>query len=187
MTQRCAWVSNDQIYKDYHDHEWGCPVHDDNLLFEFLVLEGAQAGLSWITVLKKRAHYRKVFDGFDVRKVAEYDERKIEKLLKDPGIIRNRLKVNSAVRNAKVFLKIQMEFGTFDKYIWGFVHGAPIFNHYKSHDELPSKTELSDEISKGLKKRGMNFVGSTIIYAFMQATGMVQDHTAECYLYAEKL
>ncbi|MFT7144469.1 MAG: DNA-3-methyladenine glycosylase I [Alphaproteobacteria bacterium] len=187
MDNRCAWVSEDKIYIDYHDQEWGLPVHDDNKLFECLILEGAQAGLSWLTVLKKCAHYHKVFDGFDVQRVSKYDERKIETLLQDAGIIRNRLKVSSAVRNAKVFIEIQCEFGSFDKYIWCFVNGAPIHNHFNTASEIPSKTELSDMISKDLKKRGMNFVGSTIIYAFMQAIGMVNDHTADCFLYTEKL
>lgn len=183
---RCAWVTDDQIYMDYHDYEWGKPLHDDVKLFEFLVLEGAQAGLSWLTVLKKREHYRQVFDGFDPVKVAAYDDTKIEMLLSDAGIIRNKLKVKSAIRNAKVFLEIQKEFGSFDTYIWGFVDGKPIVNHFDDLSMVPATTALSDKISKDLKKRGMNFVGSTIVYAFMQATGMVNDHTKNCDLYAGK-
>ena len=179
--QRCAWVTDDEIYKKYHDEEWGRPVHDDRKLFEFLVLEGAQAGLSWLTVLKKREHYKKVFDGFNPEKVANYDDKKIQALLNDAGIIRNKLKINSAVRNAKVFLKIQQEFGSFDAYIWGFVAGKPILNHFKTIEEVPAKTALSDRISKDLQKRGMNFVGSTIVYAYMQAIGMVNDHTLDCF------
>lgn len=179
--QRCAWVTDDEIYKKYHDEEWGRPVHDDHKLFEFLVLEGAQAGLSWLTVLKKREHYKKVFDGFNPEKVANYDDKKIQALLNDTGIIRNKLKMNSAVRNAKVFLKIQQEFGSFDAYIWGFVDGQPILNHFKTIEEVPAKTALSDRISKDLQKRGMNFVGSTIVYAYMQAIGMVNDHTLDCF------
>ncbi|MAF31619.1 MAG: DNA-3-methyladenine glycosylase I [Magnetococcales bacterium] len=179
--QRCAWVTDDEIYKKYHDEEWGRPVHDDRKLFEFLVLEGAQAGLSWLTVLKKREHYKKVFDGFNPEKVANYDDKKIQALLNDAGIIRNKLKINSAVRNAKVFLKIQQEFGSFDAYIWGFVAGKPVINHFKSTEDVPAKTVLSDRISKDLQKRGMNFVGSTIVYAYMQAIGMVNDHTLDCF------
>ena len=179
--QRCAWVTDDEIYKKYHDEEWGRPVHDDRKLFEFLVLEGAQAGLSWLTVLKKREHYKKVFDRFNPEKVANYDDKKIQALLNDAGIIRNKLKINSAVRNAKVFLKIQQEFGSFDAYIWGFVAGKPILNHFKTIEEVPAKTALSDRISKDLQKRGMNFVGSTIVYAYMQAIGMVNDHTLDCF------
>ncbi|MEC8067871.1 MAG: DNA-3-methyladenine glycosylase I [Pseudomonadota bacterium] len=179
--QRCAWVTDDEIYKKYHDEEWGRPVHDDRKLFEFLVLEGAQAGLSWLTVLKKREHYKKVFDGFNPEKVANYDDKKIQALLNDAGIIRNKLKINSAVRNAKVFLKIQQEFGSFDAYIWGFVAGKPILNHFKTIEEVPAKTALSDRISKDLQKRGMNFVGSTIVYAYMHAIGMVNDHTLDCF------
>lgn len=179
--QRCAWVTDDEIYKKYHDEEWGRPVHDDRKLFEFLMLEGAQAGLSWLTVLKKREHYKKVFDGFNPEKVANYDDKKIQALLNDAGIIRNKLKINSAVRNAKVFLKIQQEFGSFDAYIWGFVAGKPVINHFKSTEDVPAKTALSDRISKDLQKRGMNFVGSTIVYAYMQAIGMVNDHTLDCF------
>lgn len=183
--QRCGWCSDDPLYIDYHDHEWGVPQHDDQKLFEMLILEGAQAGLSWITVLKKRENYRRLFDNFDVKKVAAYTEKDVERLMADAGIIRNRLKINSAIRNAKAFIEVQKEFGSFDKYIWGFVNGKPIQNHWRSLSELPAKTELSDQISKDLKKRGFNFVGSTIIYAHMQATGMVNDHTTDCFRYAE--
>jgi DNA-3-methyladenine glycosylase I len=180
---RCKWCTDDLIYIQYHDKEWGRPVHDDRLLFEFLVLEGAQAGLSWLTVLKKRAAYRKAFDDFNVRKVAAYDERKIKELLGNPGIIRNRLKIQSAIRNANAFLKVQKEFGSFDKYIWGFMDHKPLKNRFKNHKELPAKTHLSDLISADLKKRGFNFVGSTIVYALMQAIGMVNDHTQDCFCY----
>lgn len=183
--QRCDWVTEDKVYKKYHDAEWGRPLHDEHGLFEFLVLEGAQAGLSWLTILKKRPHYKKVFDGFDPEKVAKYDDKKVQELLNDAGIIRNKLKVNSAIRNAKVFLEIQKEFGSFDKYIWGFVDGKPIENDFKNIKDVPAKTELSDQISKDLKRRGMNFVGSTIVYAFMQAVGMVNDHHKGCYLARE--
>jgi DNA-3-methyladenine glycosylase I len=180
---RCHWCTEDKIYVKYHDEEWGQPVHDERRLFEFLVLEGAQAGLSWLTVLKKREAYRKAFDGFDPRKVASYDQRKVKELLSNAGIIRNRLKVASAIRNAKAFLDIQKEFGSFDKYIWGFIKGKPAKNRFKSHKDLPAKTTLSDQISQDLKKRGFNFVGSTIIYALMQAIGMVNDHTQDCFRY----
>lgn len=182
--KRCDWVQNaDDFYKAYHDKEWGVPIHDDNKLFEFLILEGAQAGLSWSTILKKRKHYQKVFDNFDPKRVAKYNEEKFQKLLVDPGIVRNRLKIRSAINNAKVFLKIQKEFGSFDKYIWKFVNNKQIKNKFASIKELPAKTKISDEISKDLKKRGMNFVGSTIIYAFMQAVGMVNDHQTNCFRY----
>jgi DNA-3-methyladenine glycosylase I len=169
----------------YHDEEWGEPKHDDRRLFEDLVLDGAQAGLSWSTILRKRENYREAFDNFDPVKVAAYDEAKIEDLLQNPGIVRNRQKVNSAVKNAKAFLKIQEEFGSFDAYIWGFVDGKPIQNQWKSMSELPAKTELSEMVSKDLKERGFNFVGPTIIYAFMQAVGMVNDHTVDCFRYLE--
>ena len=179
--KRCAWCGEDELYQKYHDEEWGVPVHDDRLLFEFLILEGAQAGLSWITILKKREHYRKVFAGFDVQKVAEFTEKKIEKLLEDPGIVRNRLKVNAAVTNAKAFIKVQKEFGSFDAYIWSFVGGRPVRNGFKSLKQVPATTAVSDAMSKDLKKRGFKFVGSTICYAFMQAVGMVNDHVAGCF------
>jgi DNA-3-methyladenine glycosylase I len=182
---RCRWAENvDELYMQYHDAEWGTPVHDDRRLFEFLVLEGAQAGLSWATILKKRENYQQAFNGFDPEKVACYNEEKEAELLANAGIVRNRLKIKSAIRNAKVFLAIQKEFGSFDAYIWRFVGGKPVVNHFKSIAELPAKTELSDAISADLKKRGMNFVGSTIIYSFMQAVGLVNDHTADCFRYA---
>jgi len=180
---RCGWCTQDPIYIKYHDEEWGRPVHDDRLLFEFLSLEGAQAGLSWLTVLKKRDHYRKAFDHFDPRKIARYNIKKINALLLDEGIIRNRLKIESAIRNAQAFLRIQNEFGSFDRFIWGFIDGNPIKNHFKRFKELPTQTPLSDKISRELKTRGFNFVGSTIIYAFMQAVGMVNDHTQNCVCY----
>jgi len=184
--KRCTWVKpENKIYLEYHDDEWGVPVHDDQKLFEMLVLEGAQAGLSWETVLKKRQNYRKEFDSFDPQKVARYDEVKQSELLQNAGIIRNRLKIKSAIQNASVFLEIQQEYGSFDGYIWNFVDNEPIQNKFKSMSELPAKTELSDMISKDLKKRGMNFVGSTIIYAFMQAIGMVNDHEVSCFRYLQ--
>ena len=180
---RCTWPSDDKLMIKYHDKEWGVPLHNDKKLFEFLILEGFQAGLSWRTVLYKRKNFRKAFDNFDYNKVAKYDKRKINALLKDEGIIRNGLKVEGAVKNAKAFLQIRKEFGTFDKYIWGFVNYKPIQNKFKSLKELPAKTELSDLISKDMKKRGFTFVGSTIIYAHMQATGMVNDHLISCFRY----
>jgi DNA-3-methyladenine glycosylase I len=180
---RCAWPANDPLYIKYHDKEWGVPIHNDKKLFEFLLLEGFQAGLSWRTILYKRQNFRKAFDNFDFNKVAKYDKQKINSLMKDAGIIRNQLKINSAVSNAKAFIAMRKEFGTFDKYIWGFVDGKPIKNKFKSLKELPARTELSDIISKDLKKRGFNFVGSTIIYAHMQATGMVNDHLVDCFRY----
>ena len=184
--KRCTWVKpENKIYLEYHDNEWGVPVHDDQKLFEMLILEGAQAGLSWETVLKKRQNYRKAFDSFNPQKVARYDEAKQAELLQNAGIIRNRLKVKSAIQNARVFLEIQKEFGSFDAYIWNFVDNMPVQNKFRSISELPAKTELSDMISKDLKKRGMNFVGSTIIYAFMQATGMVNDHEVSCFRYLQ--
>jgi DNA-3-methyladenine glycosylase I len=171
----------DELYARYHDVEWGTPVHDDRRLFEFLVLEGAQAGLSWATVLKKRENYRLAFDGFDPVKIAQYSEVKEAELLANTGIIRNRLKIKSAIRNAKVFLALQKEFGSFDAYIWRFVDGKPLLNHPQLMSDIPPRTALSDAISTDLQKRGMNFVGSTIIYSFMQAVGMVNDHTADCF------
>ena len=182
--KRCTWATND-LNIAYHDTEWGVPVHDDRTFFEFLILEGAQAGLSWDTVLKKRDAYREAFDNFDAAKVAKYTDAKCEKLMLNEGIIRNRLKVASAVRNAKAFLVVQKEFGSFDKYIWGFVGGKPQDNKLKSHGDVPAKTDISDAISKDLKKRGFNFVGSTIMYAFMQATGLVNDHLSSCFRYKE--
>ena len=180
---RCEWCGTDPLYIKYHDEEWGVPVHDDRKLFEFLILEGAQAGLSWITILKKRENYIKAFDNFDPVKVSRYSEKKIEKLLQNPGIVRNKLKINSAVGNAKAFLKIQKEYGSFDKYIWSFVGGKPIINKWKSLKEIPAITKESDAMSKDLKKHGFKFVGSTICYAFMQAVGMVNDHTEKCFRY----
>lgn len=182
-TIRCAWVTDDPLYLDYHDHEWGRPLHDDQRLFEFLILEGAQAGLSWLTILKKREGYRKAFADFDPVKVARFTPQKIEKLLENPNIVRNRLKVTSTVSNAKAFLAVQKEFGSFDRYIWSFVGGEPIRNHWPTLKDVPSKTPESDAMSKDLKKRGFKFVGSTICYAFMQATGMVNDHTTDCICY----
>ncbi|PYT01343.1 MAG: DNA-3-methyladenine glycosylase I [Acidobacteria bacterium] len=182
--KRCNWPTNELSIR-YHDEEWGKPLHDDRGLFEFLILEGAQAGLSWDTILRKRENYRKAFDGFDVNKVARYTDKKVEKLLQDEGIIRNRLKIASAISNARAFLAVQNEFGSFDKYIWSFVDGKPIDNKLKESSQVPAKTEVSDAISKDLKKRGFNFVGSTIMYAFMQATGMVNDHLVNCSRYKE--
>jgi DNA-3-methyladenine glycosylase I len=184
--KRCEWVPPDHpLYVKYHDEEWGVPVHDDRLLFEFLILEGAQAGLSWATVLKKRENYRAAYDRFDAQKVASYDDKKIQELLQNPGIIRNRLKVNASVVNARAFLEVQAQFGSFDAFIWDFVDGKPIVNQWKSIKEVPAFTPLSDTISKELKKRGFKFVGSTIVYAHMQATGMVNDHTVDCFRYRE--
>jgi DNA-3-methyladenine glycosylase I len=179
--KRCAWAGSDPTYVGYHDTEWGVPVHDDRLLFEFLVLEGAQAGLSWITILRKRDAYRRAFDGFDPEKVARYGKRKIESLLKDAGIVRNRLKIESAVKNAKAFLAVQEERGSFSAYQWGFVDGRPIQNRWATMKQVPPRTALSDAISADLKKRGFGFVGSTIIYAHMQAVGMVNDHVVGCF------
>jgi DNA-3-methyladenine glycosylase I len=177
---RCHWA-NSVLNIPYHDQEWGVPVHDDVKLFEFVVLEGAQAGLSWETVLQKRARYREVFDGFDAEKVARYDKKKVRELLADAGIIRNRLKIDSTISNARSFLKLQEEFGTFDAYIWRFVDGRPKQNAWKTHKRVPARTDQSDAMSKDLKKRGFRFVGSTICYAFMQATGMVNDHVVSCF------
>jgi len=182
QVQRCGWARGEN-YVAYHDGEWGVPHHDDRELFELLILEGAQAGLSWSTILNKRAHYRKGFDNFDPRKVARYGEAKIEALMKDAGIVRNRLKVNAAVTNAKAFLAVQKEFGTFDAYIWQFVKGKPLQNSWK--DKVPARTDESDAMSKDLKKRGFTFVGTTICYAFMQATGMVNDHLTDCFRHKE--
>jgi DNA-3-methyladenine glycosylase I len=179
---RCPWASNELSVR-YHDEEWGVPVHDDRTFFEFLILEGAQAGLSWDTILKKRENYRKAFDGFDPARVARYDRRKIERLLRDPGIVRNKLKVASAVGNAKAFLSVQKEFGSFDHYIWQFVGGKPRVNSPTSMKQVPARTPESDAMSKDLKKRGFKFVGSTICYAFMQAVGLVSDHLVVCFRY----
>ena len=182
---RCPWPSDDKLMTKYHDKEWGVPLHNDKKLFEFLILEGFQAGLSWRTILYKRENFRKAFDSFDYNKVAKYNKKKINSLLKDAGIVRNRLKVEGAVANAKAFLQVRKEFGTFDKYIWSFVDGKPIQNKFKSLKELPARTELSDKISDDLRQRGFKFVGSTIVYAHIQATGMVNDHMANCYRYKE--
>ncbi len=181
--KRCGWVNEDPLYIDYHDHEWGVPVYDDRLLFEFLNLEGAQAGLSWYTILKKRENYRKAFDYFDPEKIVTYDDKKITELLSNEGIVRNRLKVNAVVTNARAFHKVVEEFGSFHTYIWSFVGGKPIINHFKTLSEVPTTTEISDKLSKDLKKRGFKFVGSTICYAFMQAIGMVNDHLISCHCY----
>lgn len=181
MTQRCGWCGDDPLYVEYHDQEWGVPVFDDTRLFEFLILEGAQAGLSWITVLRKREGYRKQFAEFDPQRVARLTDKQLERRLEDPGIIRNRLKVFGARTNARAFLKVQEEFGSFSTYIWGFVDGKPIQNRWQSLSEVPATTPLSDTISKDMKRRGFTFVGSTIIYAHMQATGMVNDHTVGCF------
>ncbi len=179
--QRCSWANGSELEKTYHDTEWGVPLHDDRALFEFVTLEGAQAGLSWATVLKKRGNYRKLFNDFDVEKIARYNKRKIESLLNNPGIIRNRLKIESTVTNARAFIEIQNEFGSFDSYIWRFTEGEPIVNQWRSITEIPASTTISDAMSRELKKRGFRFVGSTICYAFMQATGMVNDHTVDCF------
>ncbi len=181
--QRCGWAGSDPVYVHYHDTEWGVPVYDDRKLFEFLILEGAQAGLSWITILKRREGYRKAFANFDARKVERFGEKEVARLMQDTGIIRNQLKIRAAITNAAAFLKVQKECGSFSDYIWGFVDGKPIRNQRKSLKELPAKTPLSDTISKDLKQRGFKFVGSTIIYAHMQATGMVNDHITDCFRY----
>lgn len=183
MLTRCTWCGDDPLYTHYHDTEWGVPVHDDQKLFEMLILEGAQAGLSWITVLRKRENYREAFDGFDAEIIACYDEAKIQELLVNPGIIRNRLKIRSTVTNAHAFLRVKEEFGSFDKYIWQFVDDKPIVHSFSGLSELPAKTKESDAMSRDLLKRGFKFVGSTICYAFMQATGMVNDHVVSCFRY----
>ena len=185
MTTRCQWAGDDPLYIKYHDEQWGVPVHDDRELFEMLILEGAQAGLSWITILRKRESYRQAFDNFDPAIVADYGESRIEELLQNPGIIRNRLKIRSAVQNAQAFLKVQEEFGSFDDYMWSFVDHTPIQNAWKSMRELPASTPLSEQFSKDLKARGFNFVGPTIVYAHMQAVGMVNDHTTDCFRYEQ--
>lgn len=185
MVKRCTWCGDDPLYIRYHDEEWGVPLHNDRKLFEFLTLEGAQAGLSWITILRKRAAYRKAFDRFDFNKISQYDERKLQALLNNPGIVRNRLKIQSTVNNARHYLEVREEFGSFDKYIWRFVDGTSCKNRWKHMKQVPSKTAISDAISRDLKKRGFTFVGSTICYAFMQAVGMVNDHTLDCFRYKE--
>lgn len=185
MRKRCEWAGSDPLYIEYHDKEWGVPVHDDRKIFEMLVLEGAQAGLNWLTVLRKRENYRKAFDNFDPRKVAKYDSEKFQKLLATEGIIRNKLKIRSAIQNARAFLEVQKEFGSFDAYIWQFVGGKPIRNSWKNLSELPAQTAESEAVSKDLKRRGFSFVGPTICYAHMQATGMVNDHVVTCFRYKE--
>lgn len=183
--KRCEWVPDDPLYRDYHDTEWGVPVHDDRKLFESLVLDGMQAGLSWWTILRKRENFRRAFNDFDPRKVAGYDQMKIQSLLEDEGIIRNRRKIEAAIQNAKAFLAVQKEFGSFDAYIWQFVGGKPKVNTWKTDKEIPAKTPESDTLSKDLIERGFKFVGSTICYAMMQAIGMVNDHTVDCFRYRE--
>lgn len=185
LKTRCAWVGDDPLSIDYHDQEWGVPLHDDQRLFEFLVLEGAQAGLNWITILKKRDNFRRAFEDFDPVRVAQFDEAKVQELLQNPGIVRNRRKIEAAISNARAFLEVRSEFGSFDAYVWGFVNGQPLQNYWKSLSELPAQTVESQALSKGLKKRGFSFVGPTICYAFMQAVGMVNDHTVDCYRHAE--
>jgi len=185
QVMRCPWAGNDDDYIAYHDVEWGVPVHDDRRLFEFLILEGAQAGLSWQTILRKRENYRRAFDAFDPTVVAVYDEKRIGELLSNPGLVRNRLKINSAVRNAREFVKVQEEFGSFDRYIWGFVGGRQIVNRWESLRQIPAETLESRAVSKELKKRGFSFVGPTIIYAYMQAVGMINDHLVSCFRHAQ--
>ena len=185
MPKRCTWCGDDPLYVKYHDEEWGVPQKDDQTLFEFIILEGAQAGLAWITVLRKREGYRALFDNFDAAKIARYTDKKLDKLLLDPRIIRNRLKVYGARKNAKAFLKIQKEEGSFSNYMWGFVDGKPIQNTPKSMEDVPATSPLSDAISKDMKKRGFTFVGSTILYAHMQACGMINDHTVDCFRHKE--
>lgn len=185
MKKRCFWVSNDPLYIEYHDNEWGGATFDDAELFEFLILETFQAGLSWITILKKRENFRKAFDNFDYEKIANYGENKYEELLMDAGIIRNKLKIRSAITNAKLFMEVQKEFGSFSKFFWSYTDGKPIVNQFNKREEVPATTALSDKISKDLKKRGFKFVGSTVIYAYMQSMGMVNDHTTDCFRYNE--
>jgi len=182
---RCGWCKGDELYEAYHDLEWGTPVKDDDTLFEFLILETFQAGLSWITILRKRENFIKAFDKFDYKKISKYDQAKKDKLLQDAGIVRNKLKVNATISNAQLFIQVQKEFGSFSKYIWGFVDGKPIKNKFKNYKDAPANTPLSDTISKDLKKRGFKFVGSTVVYAFMQAVGMVNDHEVKCFRYDE--
>ena len=185
MKTRCAWCTSDPIYIRYHDEEWGVPLHDDRRLFEMLILEGAQAGLSWLTILKRREGYRAAFAGFDARKIARFSPKKQAALMQDPGIIRNRLKISATVDNARAFLAVRKEHGTFDRYIWSFVDGKPKKNNRKSHGEIPAQTSEAEAMSRDLKKRGFRFVGPTICYAFMQAVGMVNDHTTDCFRYAQ--
>lgn len=183
--QRCGWVNQDPLYIDYHDHEWGVPVYDDRLLFEYLNLEGAQAGLSWYTILKKRENYRKAFDNFEPAKIIQYGDEKIEQLMNDKGIVRNRLKIQAVIANARAYFKVVEEFGSFRDYIWSFVDGRPIQNSFQEQSEVPVSTEISDRLSKDLKKRGFTFVGTTICYAYMQAVGMVNDHLVSCCCYGK--
>tara|TARA_R110000850_G_scaffold190308_2_gene316170 strand:+ start:9389 stop:9958 length:570 start_codon:yes stop_codon:yes gene_type:complete len=185
ITKRCPWCGTDPLYVAYHDTEWGVPVYDDEVLFEFLILESFQAGLSWITILRKRENFRKAFDDFNYKKIAAYPESKIQELLQNEGIIRNKLKVRAAVSNAAAFIKVQEEYGSFSNYIWDFVDGKPIKNNLKSMSEAPATTPLSDKVSKDLKKRGFKFMGSTVVYAHMQATGMLNDHLVDCFRYNE--
>jgi len=185
IRNRCPWSQSDPLYVAYHDREWGVPVHNDRTLFEFLILEGMQAGLSWLTILRKRENFRKAFDHFDPRRIARYDSAKVRSLLRDKGIIRNKLKIRAAIENAKAFLAVQKEFGSFDKYIWRFVNGRPKINRWKSLSNVPPKTRISDVLSEDLKERGFRFVGSTICYAHMQATGMVNDHLVSCFRHRE--
>ena len=183
MKDRCFWVTESKLYQDYHDNEWGTPVYDDKTLFEFLILETFQAGLSWITILNKRENFRKAFNDFDYKKIAIYPESKYESLLQDAGIIRNKLKIRSAITNAQLFMEVQQEFGSFSKFIWSYVNEKPIINSFEKREDVPATTPLSDTISKDLKKRGFKFVGSTVMYAYMQAVGMVNDHTTDCFKY----
>ena len=183
--ERCSWATT-ELYKEYHDKEWGRPVHDDRKLFEMLILEGMQAGLSWLTILNKRRAFREAFDEFDYQKVALYDEAKMDALMQNANIVRNRLKINSAIINARQFIKVQEEYGSFDTFIWSYVEGRPIHNHFRLETDIPATTPLSDKISKDLKKRGMTFVGTTIIYAYLQAVGVIYSHDNECYLYKQK-
>jgi DNA-3-methyladenine glycosylase I len=185
MIKRCTWCGSDPLYVAYHDEDWGVPVYDDRLLFEMLVLEGAQAGLSWLTILKKRDNYRKAFHGFDATRIASYDQQEIDRLIQDAGIVRNRLKIESTIKNARGFLQIQGEFASFADYLWRFVDGKPITNKWQDLSAIPANTQISDQLSKDLKKRGFNFVGSTICYAYMQSIGMVNDHTTDCFRYQE--
>ncbi|WP_339885739.1 DNA-3-methyladenine glycosylase I [Polaribacter vadi] len=183
MKQRCFWVTDSKLYQDYHDKEWGEPVYDDETLFEFLILETFQAGVSWITILNKRENFRKAFDNFDYQKIAKYQENKFNELMQNAGIIRNKLKIRSAITNAQLFMEIQKEFGSFSKFLWTYVDDKPIINTFKSREEVPATSKISDKISKDLKKRGFKFTGSTIMYAYMQAVGMVNDHTTDCFKY----
>jgi DNA-3-methyladenine glycosylase I len=187
LKRRCPWCGDDPLYVAYHDEEWGVPQHDDRVLFEFLILEGAQAGLSWITILRKRENYRRAFDGFDVAKIARYGDAEVARLLADPGIVRNRLKINASIANARAFLEVQREFGSFDAYLWHFVDGRPIRNAWRRIEDLPATSPVSDALSKDLKRRGFKFVGSTICYSLMQAVGLVNDHLAGCFRHREPL